>query len=155
MAGRGITPRLAKERDDAVRQWPNNEPPEPDWSWLDGRVFLRDDIPEEPEPDEPIFDVPIQSLALSEHQKHMLKSPEERVSELVFPASITSRVKAKRKLRRRNKWASKFQGHFLGKSARKWAERLKDKGGRETLTSEARGQAKVSIKAEAKAKAKA
>ena len=101
MAGRGIPPRLAKERDDEVRQWPNNEPPEPDWSWLDGQVFVPDDIPEQPEPDEPIFEVPFQCLELTDHQKHMLKSPEDRVSELIFPASITSRVKAKRKFGRK------------------------------------------------------
>ena len=40
LPGRGVTPRLAKERDDAVRQWQNNEPPEPNWSWLDGQVFV-------------------------------------------------------------------------------------------------------------------
>ena len=96
MAGRGIPPRLAKERDDEVRQWPNNEPPEPDWSWLDGQVFVPDDIPEQPEPDEPIFEVPFQCLELTDHQKHMLKSPEDRVSELIFPAGITSRVMARR-----------------------------------------------------------
>ena len=43
----------------------------------------------------------------------------------------------------------------MGKSARRWAERLKGKGGRETLTFEARGRAKVGIKAQAKAKAEA
>jgi hypothetical protein len=151
LAGRGIPPRLAKERDDEVRQWPNNEPPEPDWSWLDGQVFVPDDIPEQPEPDEPIFEVPFQCLELTDHQKHMLKSPEDRVSELIFPASIKSRVRNHRRLTRKNKWASKFKGLFTGKSARKWAERLKGKGGRATLTSEARGRAKVSIKAKAQA----
>ena len=99
----GIAPRLAKQRDDAVRQWQNNEPPEPDWSWLDGRVLLADDMPEEPGPEEVVFDVPFQSLELTEHQKHMLKSPEERVSELVFPASIRSRVQTRRRANRKNK----------------------------------------------------
>ena len=114
MAGRGIPPRLAKERDDEVRQWPNNEPPEPDWSWLDGQVFVPDDIPEQPEPDEPIFEVPFQCLELTDHQKHMLKSPEDRVSELIFPASITSRAKAKRKLRRKKQVGEQVQGPFYG-----------------------------------------
>ena len=141
-AGRGIEPRLAHNRDELVGRWENNEPPEPDWSWLDGRIFQQDDQPPEPAADEPVFEVAFASLELSEHQKAMLKGPEERMAELIFPASIAARATGKRKSKRKNRWASKFRGHFAGKSARKWVARLKA-GERAQLASEATGKGKV------------
>ena len=142
LPGRGIPSRLAQQRDLLVENWENNVPPVPDWDFLEGNLLVEDDLPAEPEAEEPLFDMVFQDLNLTEHQKAMLKPPEERMKEVVFPKSIRDRATSRRKNTRKCKWASKFRGLFTGKSTRKWADRLA-KGDREALESEAQGTARV------------
>ena len=143
--GRGIPTELARRRDEIVRQWENNVPPVPDWDFLEGNFLVVDDLPAEPEdPEEPVFEIELRSLELTEHQKTMLKPPEERLQEIVFPKSIRDRATVKRAVRRKSKWASKFRGVFAGTITRKWAERLR-KGERDDLEQEARGTARAKV----------
>ncbi len=141
-AGRGIPPRLKKERDLLVSSWEGNEPPEPDWAWLDGHLFEQDDEVDEPAPQDLVLEVAFSTLELTEHQKAMLQPPEKRLENLVFPASLASRAVKQRKTRRKSRWAAKFRGHFVGKSAKKWSARLAS-GSHEDLKREARGKGKV------------
>ena len=120
--GRCIPPKLANARDAAVAEWPDNVPPVPEWSWLDGRVFHQDDAEEEPHANEPVFDFAFDALELTAHQKEMLKPPHERIAEIKFPETISKRVTVQRKYRRRSKWAAKFQGVNTGQCSRKWAQ---------------------------------
>ena len=65
------------------------------------------------------------TLELTEHQKAMLKPPEDRIAEIKFPKSISDRVQLVRKSHRKSRWGSKFKNQLVGKSAMKWAKRLK------------------------------
>ena len=76
LPGRGIPPRLAKQRDDVAMAWPSNIPPEPDWNIIESAMCLvQEDLPREPEPDEVVFDMSVSGLELTEHQQLMLKNP--------------------------------------------------------------------------------
>ena len=135
-----------------MRNWPENVPPVPDWEFLHNNILVQDDIPVEPrDPDEPIFEMAVSHLTLTEHQKEMLKPPEERIRELKFPKSLQDRAKRHRRGKRKNKWATKFKQHLGGFSSNKWKNRLdEDENGREELEKLARGVAKVKEKGEAK-----
>ena len=85
-AGRSIPSALAKRRDQIVESWENNEPPVPDWDFLEGNFLVEDDLPAEPqEAEEPVFEIEVRSLELTEHQKAMLEPPQERLDNFVFP----------------------------------------------------------------------
>ena len=151
--GRGICDHEKTTRDEKIARWVNNIPPEPDWDRLNINYLIQDDLPAEPESMEPIFELALSSLELTDHQKLMLEPPESRLKNLVFPKSIRDRATVKRSCKRRNKWATKFEGLFHGKSAKKWAKRLRA-GGREELKAEARGTAKARARPASKAEAK-
>ena len=103
--------------------------------------MLQDDLPRETADNEPMFATTYGSLELTDHQKKMLEPPEKRLSELRFPKSFEDRVRRQRRGdRRKSKWASKFRGLFMGKSASKW---LKRQRAGEDLAPEARGIAKA------------
>ena len=116
---------------------------------MDGNLLVEDDLPAEPDENdenEIVLEIGVRHLALTEHQKAMLKPPEDRLAEIQFPKSLQDRGKHKRKVRRKSKWASKFKHLFTGKSSKKWAQRLKQDGGNEELEQEAQGTAKVQQK---------
>ena len=69
-----------------------------------------DDLPREPLGDEPVFEITLASLDLTEHQQLMLASPEDRIAELQFPKSIKDRATRKRKHRHKDKLSRKLQG---------------------------------------------
>ena len=147
--GRGIRPSLAKERLDKVQRWPENVPPVPDWSVLDGECFRLDDLPKDYENDENpcVLEIAALDLELTEEQKNMLRPPEDRIKELQFPHDLQNRVRQRKKRteRRKNKWASKFQGLFLGKLSRKWSKKRGEPGGLAELAEESRGVAKAKL----------
>ena len=92
---RGISAKLVAERDRIIGEWDDNEPPEPDWSLLDGKCFEADIAPEvRPETEELVLDLAFADLELSERQKTMLIPPEHRIENIVMPASIQTRDKA-------------------------------------------------------------
>ena len=102
-AGRGIPTALAKKRDQIVEIWEDNVPPVPDWEFLEGNYLVVDDLEEEPAAEEPVFDMDLAELNLDEHQKAMLKPPEERIKHIVFPKSIQDRAAIMRKRNRKSK----------------------------------------------------
>ena len=138
--GRGICDHEKRTRDEAIARWVNNVPPEPQWDRLEINYLIQDDLPAEPSAEDPLFAIMFGNLELSEHQQAMLETPESRIAKLVFPRSIRDRATLKRKQKRKSKWAEKFRGVFLGKSSKKWAQRL---GAGEDLQAEARGTAKA------------
>ena len=106
-------------------------------------------MPKEPGPEDTLFDFRFEGLEFSDHQKHMLKPVAERLKDVVYPKSIQSRVRDKKSLKRRNKWATKFQGHFMGKLAQKWSKRIRERGldeGMKELEHEAGPTAKVTAR---------
>ena len=136
-AGEGIPTALAEKRDEIVKAWQGNEPPVPSWEFLERNTEV-DDLEPEPSNEEPVFEMAVRDLALTEHQKAMLEPPEERIENLVFSASIQARARENRQRgrNRKNEWASKFRGLFAGKTSQKCAERLSKKGWREELEGE-------------------
>ena len=82
-------------------------PPEPEWKELeDAHYLVEDDLERAPRDDEPILELPEEALALTEHQRAMLKPVEERINELVFPKAIADRARVKRKNRHMGRWSS-------------------------------------------------
>ena len=151
----GITNKIVADRLQSFENWKDDQdkgPPAPDWDWLHnkgGAILVQDDLPNDPGPEDTLFDFRFEGLEFSDHQKHMLKSVDQRLKEVVYPKSIQGRVREKKSLKRRNRWASKFQGHFMGKLAQKWSKRLKDLGleaGMEELKKAAGPTAKVANK---------
>ena len=63
--GRGIRKDLAKKREFIVRDWADNDPPVPDWSFLDGNYVFFDDLPPEPTEDDPVFDFDVRGLQVA------------------------------------------------------------------------------------------
>ena len=103
--GRGIAPSLAKQRDETVGAWEDTIPPEPDWSKLEGPMLAPDDVPEEPDELDAVFDFEIQLLDLTPHQKLMLTPVEERLKNILPPGSLGARVAKNRKKARESKLA--------------------------------------------------
>ena len=57
----------------------------------------------------------------------MLLPVEMRISELMYPKSIEIRIKTLARSKtvfRKNKWAAKLGGHYLGTTGRKWAKKI-------------------------------
>ena len=151
----GITNKVVKDRLQSFEAWKDDQdkgPPVPDWDWLHLKnegVLVEDDLPKEPGPEDTLFDFRFEGLEFSDHQKHMLKPVAERLKDVVYPKSIQSRVRDKKSLKRRNKWATKFQGHFMGKLAQKWSKRIRERGldeGMKELEHEAGPTAKVTAR---------
>ena len=92
-------------------------------------MLAPDDVPEEPDELDAVFDFEIQLLDLTDHQKLMLKPVEERLKNILPPGSLGARVAKNRKRDRKSRWRSKLQGHFAGTSAKKWVKKLQDVGG--------------------------
>ena len=138
--GRGISDHEKRTRDEKIARWVNNVPPEPEWERLELNYLVQDDLPAEPERDDPIFAIEMRSLELTDHQKTMLETPEERMAKMVFPMSIRDRASIQRKRKRKNKWAEKFRGVFQGKASQKWASRVRSG---EDLSAEAKGTARA------------
>ena len=89
--GRGIGRHEKRNRDARIDSWDKNIPPEPDWSKLNENYLLQDDLPVEPEADEPMFSMAFTSLELDEHQISMLQPPEPMVTmRWPSPSSIAS-----------------------------------------------------------------
>ena len=147
LPGRGIEPHLAKGRIEAIQQWPENVPPVPDWSVLDGECFRAEDLPKDYDDDENpcLLELGALDLELTDEQKDMLRTPEERIKELKFPQALQNRVKLVRKCHRKNRWASKFQGQNAGKLSRKWQKAKKASGGEAELQAQSRGVAKAKV----------
>lgn len=82
-------------------------------------------------------------LELTDEQRDMLRPPEERIKEIQFPRALQDRVKMRRAMHRKNKWASKFRGQFAGKLQAKWNKAKLDAAGRGALESKSRGVGKV------------
>ena len=142
--GRTIPPSFATRRDDIVRNWPSNEPPEPEWATLDNHLWQEDFAPaERPAEEDFVVDLAFEHLELTEHQKHMLMPPEERIKQLVFPASLQNRIRHHRTSRNKSRWAAKFQGHFVGKATQAWRKRLRESGGKQHLVELSGGTAKA------------
>ena len=76
-------------------------------------MLAPDDVPEEPDELDAVFDFEIQLLDLTEHQKLMLEPVEQRMK------NIGARVAQHRSRARKSRWRSKLQSHFAGKSAQK------------------------------------
>ena len=144
-AGRGIEPRLARQRLEAVESWPENEPPVPDWSVLDGECFRLEDLPTDYKDDENpcLIELAELDLELTDEQRDMLRTPEERIKDIQFPHALQDRVKLSRATARKNRWGSKFRGQFVGKLAAKWNKTQREAGGRDALESKSRGVAKA------------
>jgi hypothetical protein len=142
--GRGISMKLQEARDEIIDNWPENIPPEPDWSQLDGEAFFQADIapPERPADEELVLDFDFADLELTEHQKIMLVPPEKRLVALNFPASLRRRAH-QRAIHRKNRWAEKFTQHCTGKFAKKWRKRASEQGGLTSLGEKSQGTAKV------------
>jgi hypothetical protein len=140
---RGITPKLCAIRDEIIKNWPNNIPPEPNWSLLDGEGFFQADIApaQMPEGEEPL-ELEFADLELTEHQKIMLVPPEARLKTLLFPASLKRRA-LQRRINRKNRWGEKFTSHFTTKLSKKWRKRASEKGGQVKLAEKSLGTAKV------------
>ena len=102
-AGRGIGRHEKRSRDERIDSWIENVPPEPDWNRLEHNYLLQDDMPVEPEADEPMFSMAFGSLELDEHQIKMLEPPEKRVDALKFPKSLGDRVRRVRSNNRKSK----------------------------------------------------
>ena len=114
-AGRGIGMHEKRARDDTIRRWPSNEPPEPEWDKLNFNYLLQDDLPREPADNEPMFAITFGSLEFTDHQKKMLEPPEKRLSELRFPKSFEDRVRRQRRGdKRRSKWGEQAPRHLYG-----------------------------------------
>ena len=94
-AGRGIEPRLARQRLEAVESWPENEPPVPDWSVLDGECFRLEDLPTDYKDDENpcLLELAELDLELTDEQRDMLRTPEERIKDIKLPHALKDRVK--------------------------------------------------------------
>ena len=160
--GRGINQATVAARLELFEAWQDNQdegPSTPDWEWLHtkGLVTLHgDDVPQEPGPEDALFDFRFQDLDMSEHQKLMLQPIEKRIESVIYPAGIQARVRSHVKCQRRNRWASKFKGYSLGKSAKKWADRIKQLGlekAKAELEKELGPTAKVAATTQATAKA--
>jgi len=132
--GRGIPMAWVKERVQRAEAWVNGVPPDPEWEQLEGEgipsYLHHDDLEAEPEGEEDMFEMDVADLGLSDEQKKMLLPPDVRMREMMVEGSGTVRAEARRRAstKRRNKWAAKFGGHFLGKSAAKWKERANAEG---------------------------
>ena len=100
-----------------------------------------------------ILDFELSHLELTEHQKEMLRPPEDRLTQLIFPKAFKDRARVKRSWKRKDKWSKKFKGLFAGKNAKKWGKRLRE-GDQEQLLADAQGRAKVKPQAQPKKKAK-
>ena len=144
-AGRGIEPKLARQRLEAVESWPENVPPVPDWAVLDGECFRLEDLPTDYKDDENpcLIELAELDLELTEEQRDMLRTPEERIKDIQFPHALQNRVKLSRNTARKNRWGSKFRGQFVGKLAVKWNKAKREAGGRDALESKSRGVAKA------------
>ena len=90
--GRGIGFHELRRRDETIENWIKNVPPAPDWEFLENNYLVQDDLPAEPEAHDPIFDLELAALELTDHQRAMFKPPEERIAEIVFPKSIHDRA---------------------------------------------------------------
>ncbi len=137
-----------------------DKPPAPDWSKLDEETLVFDDLPEEPENDEDmlIIDVNGEILELTDHQRAMLKPPEERMRELVFPSSLAHRRAQKRKGHRTSRWARKFSERWTAKLQRKWKRRAANPEALAELKLQSEGKVsapKATPKAKSRGKAKA
>ena len=108
--------RLAQERQETARRWPENVPPVPDWTSLDGATFHLDDLPKDYKDDENpcLLELAALDLELTEEQKHMLRPPEERIKAIEFPHALMGRIKRYRGKARKSRWAAKFHGRFVG-----------------------------------------
>ena len=102
--GRGISLHEKRIRDAKIASWVDNVPPEPNWERIEHNFLVQDDIPREPEGDEPIFSIEFRSLELTEHQKKMLEPPEKRMDSMVFPKSYKDRATRRRRQKRSCKW---------------------------------------------------
>ena len=144
-AGRGIEPRLARQRLEAVQSWPENEPPVPDWSVLDGECFRLEDLPTDYKDDENpcLLELAELNLELTDEQRDMLRTPEERIKDIELPGALQNRVKLSRASARKNRWGTKFRGQYVGKLAAKWNKTKREAGGRDALESQSRGVAKA------------
>jgi len=122
---KGVADAWARARDLQVQGWPEGKPPKPDWEQLkDAPVLVQDDLPEQPEPDDLVFELDdFNDLQLSDHQKIMLLPVDARISQVIYPNSIQARVAASKvtsKRARKSQWIGKFKGHYMGKLATKW-----------------------------------
>jgi hypothetical protein len=140
--GRGIAPSVASKRVVDAASWPWGEPPKPDWSKLDNLGnYLHQVYHQELEAmaAEPILDMRFQGLQLTPEQIYMLRPPEERFSELpAVRQSIVARQEQlhsnqRRKLRRANKWATKFKARLHKAQADKMVARLELAGSKDQL----------------------
>ena len=82
-------------------------------------------------------------VELTDEQRDMLRTPEERIKDIRFPHALQDRVKLSRAYARKNKWGGKFRGQFVGKLAAKWNKTKREAGGRDALESKSRGVAKA------------
>jgi hypothetical protein len=140
---RGITPKLCAKRDEIIKNWPNNIPPEPNWKLLDGEGFFQaDNAPEQMVEGEEPLELAFGDLELTAHQKIMLVPPEARLKTLLFPASLKRRALFQ-KHNRKNRWGEKFTGHFTSKQSKKWRKRASEQDGQVKLDESSLGMAKV------------
>jgi hypothetical protein len=140
---RGITPKLCAKRDEIIKNWPNNIPPEPNWKLLDGEGFFQaDNAPEQMVEGEEPLELAFGDLELTAHQKIMLVPPEARLKTLLFPASLKRRALLL-KGNRKNRWGEKFTGHFTSKHSKKWRKRASEQDGQVKLDESSLGMAKV------------
>ena len=132
-ASKGLSDNWCKLRDARVRGWPGNKPPKPDWDqYADEAMLVQDDLPVAPEAGELVLDLDdFNDLELSDHQKVMLLPVDTRVNQIVYPASIQARVQSMslEGLKKKSKWVSKFNGHFAGKLAAKWKQKVNEATG--------------------------
>ena len=94
---RSIAPKAAMERLEKVEEWLNSESgraPKPDWEMLDaGFHFESENIEETEAKGHQELDFEFRGLELTEHQKLMLKPPEQRMREIVYPEAIQRRTR--------------------------------------------------------------
>jgi hypothetical protein len=127
-ASKGISDNWCRVRDALVRKWPANKPPKPDWDQYDDEnILVQDDMPAEPGPDDVVLELDdFETLELTDHQKVMLLPVDTRIQNIVYPASIQARVQAisKHGKNKKSQWNAKFKGHFMGKNASKWKDKV-------------------------------
>ena len=98
-------------------------PPIPDWTVLDDEVFHQDPFQEAVGAEPPLeLDVPsaVVMEQLTDADREMLKSPQERWASMALPAQLKSQARKKQSDKKRDRWGKRLSRIFQKGKSKQW-----------------------------------